>query len=279
MLLTEAPLTSRAQREKLVRTWFETFRVPALHVAAAPTLACYGSGRTTALVVDVGDGVTSVTPVYEGYAVPHAVQRVDVGGRDVTAQLLWHLRKAGHTFHTSAEAEAVRVMREAACYGAASPAAAEAAAAAAGGSGAGAADYEYTLPDGVKLTLGAERFRAPEVLFQPRLLGLEADGVGEAVAAALLRSDLEMRAPLAANVQLAGGCTAVTGFGSRLLTEMRKSVPPDTPIKIWAPANRKMLAWVGGSILASLSTFSGLCIRKAAWEEEGERLLHRGHAV
>lgn len=202
------------------------------------------------------------------------MQRAEVGGRDVTLQLLWHLRKSGHGFHTSAEVEAVRVMKEAACYVARDPAAEEAAVRE--GSGGTA---PYLLPDGTKLALGAERFRAAEVLFQPRLAGLEYAGVGTAVGAAVLHADLALRAPLLANVLLAGGSTALRGFGERLLADARAGAAAESRIKIFAPADRKMLAWVGGSILASLSTFRTLAIKKAAWEEEGARLLHRAPAM
>jgi len=134
---------------------------------------------------------------------------------------------------------------------------------------------EFVLPDGSRLALGPERFRASEVLFQPRLLGLEYSGAHEAVAVAVSKSDLDLRRSLLQNVVLAGGATATRGFGERLLTELRRSLPPDAKVKIWAPAERKVLAWVGGSILASLGTFRGMCVSKEAWEEAGPAALAR----
>jgi centractin len=87
VLLTEAPLNPVINREKAAEVLFETFNVPALFVAPQAILSLYASGRTTGVVLDSGDGVSHVVPVYEGFALPHAITRTDVAGRDVTDQL------------------------------------------------------------------------------------------------------------------------------------------------------------------------------------------------
>ena len=77
------------------------------------TVRCrYATGRTTGVVLDAGDGVTHAVPIYEGFAMPHSVMRADVAGRDVTRYLQLLLRKEGHHFHTSAEFEVVRTIKE-----------------------------------------------------------------------------------------------------------------------------------------------------------------------
>jgi centractin len=125
------------------------------------------------------------------------------------------------------------------------------------------------LPDGTRLHVGAAAFRACEVLFQPSLAGVEAPGAAEAVAQATAAADLPLRGTLLSNIVLAGGASATRGFGERLLAELRRSQPPGAHVKIWAPAERKVLTWVGGSVLASLSTFTAMCVSREAWEEEG----------
>jgi centractin len=199
-----------------------------------------------------------------GFAMPHAVTRLDIAGRDITQQLLHHLRRSGHALHTSADFQIVRAIKEKLCYVSTNPAADEAASPPA---------VEYTLPDGNKIVLGAEVFRAPEVLFQPKLLGMEFPGLHEALGASALKAESDIRATLLANIVLAGGSTAFKGFGNRLLSELKKITPPETKIKIWAPAERKILAWVGGSILSSLGTFRSMCITKERWEDEGARVM------
>merc|ERR1712159_436400 len=122
VLVTEAPMNSRKSREKMAEIFFETFNVPSLFISMQAVLALYASGRTTGVVLDSGDGVTHCVPVYEGFALSHAVMRSDVAGRDVTELLMTQLRRAGHTFHTSAEKEVVRQLKETMCYVAYNPA-------------------------------------------------------------------------------------------------------------------------------------------------------------
>lgn len=110
------------------------------------------------------------------------------------------------------------------------------------------------------MQLGPERFRSPEILFNPELVGLEYPGVHQVVYDSIFRVDLDLRRDLYANIVLSGGTTLTRGFGERLLNETRSLVSRDTKLKIYAPPERKYSTWIGGSILAGLSTF-----RKVRW--------------
>jgi centractin len=270
VLLTEAPHTPKAQRERAAQVFFESLHVPALYIGPTSPLALYSSGRVTGVVLECGEGVTAATPIYEGYAVPHAVCRAEYGGGDITRQLGLLLRKSGVALHTTSEAEAVRAMKETACYVSPNPAADEAAV-----QEGRYGPVDYRLPDGSRISLGAERFRATEALFRPSLLGLEYRGAAELVSMAVARSDMDLRATLLRSVLLAGGSTMTRGFGARMMSELRRLSGPETRITVWAPHDRQALTWVGGSILASLSTFKSLWITKDTWEEEGPAAIHR----
>jgi actin-related protein len=128
---------------------FETFNVPALYSSVQAVLSLYASGKTTGLVLDSGDGVSHAVPVFQGFAIPNSIRRIDVAGRDVTEHFQQLLRKSGRIFHTSAEKETVKNIKEATGYVALDPAKEEKE-----WSGAARSDgksVEYALPDGQKL--------------------------------------------------------------------------------------------------------------------------------
>ena len=126
--------------------------MPALFTSIQAVLSLYASGRTTGIVLDSGDGVSHAVPVYEGFAVPSSIRRIDVAGRDVTEHMQLLLRKAGHVFHTSAEKEVVRLIKEKTSYIALDPKREEKEGAASKGrADGGGKEVEFTLPDGNKL--------------------------------------------------------------------------------------------------------------------------------
>ncbi|XP_075989574.1 actin-related protein 1 [Anticarsia gemmatalis] len=266
VLLTEAPLNPRRNREKAAEVFFETFNVPALFLSMQAVLSLYATGRTTGVVLDSGDGVTHSVPIYEGFAMPHSIMRVDVAGRDVTRYLRLLLRKEGVNLRTSAELEIVKAIKERACYLSPNPLKEES---------LETERAQYTLPDGTQLEIGPARFRAPEVLFRPDLIGEECEGLHEVLMFAIQKSDMDLRKVLYQNIVLSGGSTLFRGFGDRLLAEIRRLAPKDMKIRISAPQERLYSTWIGGSILASLDTFRKMWVSKREYDEEGHRAVHR----
>ncbi|CED83325.1 Actin and related proteins [Phaffia rhodozyma] len=284
VLLTEAPLNPRQNRDIAAQIFFETFNVPALFTSVQAVLALYSSGRTTGIVLDSGDGVTHAVPVYEGFSMPHAIRRIDIAGRDVTNQLQLLLRKSGSNLSTSAELETVRTIKEKCCYIALNPSKEDKelllAASSAGGKsgkvndGRKKAGEDFILPDGRKIQLGSERFRAPEILFNPELVGQEFVGVHQLLVDSISRTDTDLRRSLFSNIVLSGGTTLCRGFGDRLLTEVKKIALKDIKIKIYAPPERKYSTWIGGSILANLATFRKMWVSAEEYQEDPD-IIHK----
>merc|ERR1712178_301914 len=133
----------------------------------------------------------------------------------------------------------------------------------------------YELPDGNIITVGSERFRCPEVLFQPSFIGKEASGIHDTTFQSIMKCDSDIRKDLYANVVLSGGTTMFTGIGERMTKELTALAPSTMKIKVVAPPERKYSVWIGGSILSSLSTFQQMWISKGEYDESGPTIVHR----
>ncbi|MES1902016.1 MAG: Actin, cytoplasmic 2 [Paramarteilia canceri] len=271
IMLTEAPLNPKANREKMTEIMFDTHQVGFFYISIQAVLSLYASGRTTGIVMDSGDGVSHIVPIYEGYSLPHAVQRMDLAGRDLTMFMAKLLTEDGYSFSTSAEMEIVRDIKEKLCFVALDY-----------GNSLEAIDTErknleknFELPDGNVISICESRFKCPEALFKPALIGKEAMGISEMTVNSISKCDIDVRKDFFNNIVLSGGTTMYSGLPDRMNNEISTMGPPSMKTKIISPPERKYSVWIGGSILSSLSTFNSMWITREEYEEAGQSIVQR----
>lgn len=257
ILLTEPPLNPRKNRERMVQTMFEKFGFRGAYVGVQAVLTLYAQGLQSGVVVDSGDGVTHIVPVFDGYSMPHLIKRLDIAGRDITRQLIKLLFARGYTFNKTADFETVREIKERLCYVSANldtdrKLALETT----------VLIKDYTLPDGRSIKVGAERFEAPEILFQPHLVDRECPGLSEQLFLAIQGADMDLRPELYKHIVLSGGTTMYPGLPTRLENDLqrlyldrvlkgdtlRQSVSPPSPpsLRLQFPPHPRASPWLEG---------------------------------
>jgi len=282
IMLTEAPMNPTQNRKKMIEVMFEKYGFKSCYIAIQAVLTLYAQGLLTGVVVDSGDGVTHIVPVYEGFALPHLTRRLDVAGRDVTRYLIRLLLLRGYAFNRTADFETVRQIKEKLCYVAYDT------------------DLEkrlalettvlvqsYTLPDGRVIKVGGERFEAPEVLFEPHLLDVEGMGVAEQLFDCINKADVDTRPEFYNHIVLSGGTTMFPGLPSRLEKEIKKLYLERVAkgnkqqlakfkCRIEDPPRRKHMVFLGGAVLAEIMKDKDhFWMNKQEYQEQGEGVLRK----
>lgn len=320
ILLTEPPMNPVKNREQMCEVMFERYNFGGVYVAIQAVLALYAQGRkslsygmvtlnyspelfyivvdvrysltrpffakkiglSSGVVVDSGDGVTHIVPVYESVVLNHLTRRLDVAGRDVTRNLIALLLRRGYALNRTADFETVRQIKEKLCY----------------------VSYDleldkrlsedttvlvesYTLPDGRVIRVGSERFEAPECLFQPHLVDCEQKGMGEFLFDTIQAADVDVRSSLFKAIVLSGGSSMYPGLPSRLEKELKQlwltKVLGGNPerlskfkVRIEDPPRRRHMVFLGGAVLANImADKESMWITKQEWEEQGSRVLEK----
>lgn len=282
IMLTEAPMNPTQNRKKMIEVMFEKYGFKSCYIAIQAVLTLYAQGLLTGVVVDSGDGVTHIVPVYEGFSLPHLTKRLDVAGRDVTRYLIKLLLVRGYAFNRTADFETVRQIKEQLCY----------------------VGYDldlekrlaqettvlvrtYTLPDGRVIRVGGERFEAPEVLFQPHLIDVEGGGMGDQLFDCINKADVDTRPEFYNHIVLSGGSTMYPGLPSRLEKEVRRLYLEKVlrgnqaqlakfKCRIEDPPRRKHMVFLGGAVLAEImKDKDNFWMNKSEYEEQGENVLKK----
>ncbi|XP_024441680.1 actin-related protein 4 isoform X2 [Populus trichocarpa] len=312
IMLSEPSSNSQQQRERTAELIFEKYNVPALFLAKNAVLTSFASGRATSLVVDGGGGSTTIAPVHDGYVLQKAVASSPIGGELLTDCLLKSLESKGvmikprysfkrkeiqlGVFQTvdldfPSTTESYRLysqrviasdIKECVCRAPDTP--------------YDESSYSnipmtpYELPDGQTIEIGADRFKIPDILFNPSLIqtipGMDnfveiassARGLPQMAIESINKCDVDIRRELFSSILLAGGTASMQQLKERLEKDLLEESPPAARVKVLASGNateRRFSVWIGGSILASLGSFQQTWFSKSEYEEHGVSYVQR----
>ena len=283
IMLTEAPLNPKNNRRQTIQTMFEKYQFGGAHMSIQAMLVLYAQGLLTGVVVDSGDGVTHVVPVFEGFVPQHLIRRLDVAGRHITSYMIKLLLLRGYSFNRSADFATVQAIKEKLCYVALDVNKDRALA-----TETTVLTQKYQLPDGTVIKVERERFEAPEALFRPELVDSEGDGMSAMVFNMIQASDMDCRTEYYKHIVLSGGSSMYPGLPSRLEQDIKalylKNVLKGDvkrmnrlKLRIEDPPRRKHMVYLGASVLGDLMRDrDDFWISKKEYEEEGlDRVVKR----
>jgi len=256
-------------RPNLEKLLFQRFKVPAIHLAAAPVLACYSYGRYTGLVIDIGNSSAQVCPIVEGYMKDIAVKRAaHLGGEVLTQRMYEFLKYTSIAKLPRLEALKVsQIIKDKYCF-------------------CSLGDYKmdekdpknkatHILPNGESITVLKALANVGETYFDPK--GVTGDNdesvvsIQQMVQQTIEMSELDNRQELLSNVLLSGGGTMMRGFVERLEMELKTLFPWAADyIKIEADKDRINSTWRGGSVLGKLDSFQTKWKKLEEWAIENE---------
>jgi len=267
VLLTDSPTNTKQNREKLLETMFNKFKVQNFYVAAQAVLSLYATGRTTGIVCDCGQAVSHTVPIFEGYSMPHAIQRVNLAGNALTDYLIRILLDSKiNLYSPNLRATAIKIKEELCQVSMDFDNEVDV---------FGGKEKQFEMPDGNTVTVHNQIIRCPELMFRPVMDNLEVKGLHELVHKTAMDCDGDVRKDLFGNIIMAGGTTMFPFMKERLQEDVQKKVAESVKVKVTAPPERRVSAWIGGSILSSLDQFQAMWITREEYSEHGSNIVNR----
>nr|XP_033780579.1 actin-like [Geotrypetes seraphini] len=267
VLVTDSPSCPTTNREMMAEVFFEAFDVPALRVAHTALLSLCSYGLISGLVVEAGAGVCHTAPVYDGEVIRKATYRLDIAGKVLT-KYLKQLLTDGHSLLSSLKRKTVTGIKEELCYI--------------------SLDFnkeihekdhqrekDFHLLDGQQITLDQERFLCPEPMFKPKMLLDDSSGLHSLAFSSILKAPETFRSKTLYRVALSGGSTMFPCFPERIRNELVSLAPEDYHFQVMASPRRINSTWLGGSILASLSSLQGTMMTREDYNEHGAGYVHQ----
>ncbi|KAH0788897.1 Act1p [Histomonas meleagridis] len=267
VLMTESPDNTKPAREKTLQIMMETFQIPAFYLSYPEVLSLFSAGITTGTVIDSGETLTHILPVFECFGMTHVQSKLEVGGRQLNGYLKKLILQSGVKLPSGYERESIRDIKEKLCY-----VATDIDAEMQKIEQMNASEKPFVLRNGQEIKITSQKFQCTEPLFEPELLQLESQGIPQLVFNAIDKCD-DLKAQMFGNIMLTGGNSMFPGFAERLEKDI-SAIEKNEKVNVIALPNRKNAAWIGGSVLVSLATFSQAWITKAEYDEVGPSIMH-----
>ncbi|KAM6160890.1 LOW QUALITY PROTEIN: actin, cytoplasmic-like [Erethizon dorsatum] len=270
LMVTESPLNPTSTKEKMCQILFETFNVPALSLINQGVLSLYASGQTSGTTIESGEGMTYFVPIIDGCPLHQSTFQLDVAGQDLTSYLLQLLTERGNLLVGTADREYIRNMKERCCYVALDFDKEKMKA-----NNPPSCPQQFNLPDGQEISLGQGAFFCPEALFQTNLIGRSTLGIHMMVTQCITSCNPTLWKTLFGHIILSGGTGSFSGLRLRLQRELAGLVSPTIDVKVYTSPYAKYGAWVGSSILCSLSTFKDMWVTGSEYRDVGCSIISR----
>ncbi|EFC43759.1 hypothetical protein NAEGRDRAFT_44581 [Naegleria gruberi] len=262
LVMIEHALTEKRVRETKMQIMFESFGIPMYYSGYDSVMSMYASGRVTGITVNMGYEETQIVPVFEGFALPHAIMTMNFGGRQLTEYLAQKLKLDGHNLTN----DQVSQLKEKLCRV--------------------AEDYDeelrtidsasFELPDGNVIQIKNERLTCPEIYFNPQIFQSQEIGpIHLQTYSSIQKCDIDGRRFWYSNILLTGASSCFPKMTERLTKEMVFLSPSSMKVKVIGAPERNIQAWLGGSILGSISASQTMFITREEYEEVGPVLVHR----
>ncbi len=277
ILITEPLLNPYSNREKIASALFENLSAPAIFFASQPILSLFSTSNTSGVILESGEGVTQSCVVYEGYSIPNSYIRNNYGGRDVTDYFQTLLKKQGYSFSTTSEFEIVRKIKEEICFTVVGSSSnnplSNISNLELGNKNKSESSNTYNLPDGNAIKIGEEKSLAPEILFNPSIIGSEHLSFQEMIVTSINKVDIDLRKNLFNNILISGGNTLFKGIQEKFHTEIKYLSPKNMKVRIHSPGNRLLSCWTGGNVISTLEIFKKMWVSKDDWGEKGNKSI------
>ena len=277
ILITEPLLNPYSNREKIASALFENLSAPAIFFASQPILSLFSTSNTSGVILESGEGVTQSCVVYEGYSIPNSYIRNNYGGRDVTDYFQTLLKKQGYSFSTTSEFEIVRKIKEEICFtivgSSSNNPLSNISNLELGNKNKSESSNTYNLPDGNAIKIGEEKSLAPEILFNPSIIGSEHLSFQEMIVTSTNKVDIDLRKNLFNNILISGGNTLFKGIQEKFHTEIKYLSPKNMKVRIHSPGNRLLSCWTGGNVISTLEIFKKMWVTKDDWGEKGNKSI------